>query len=308
MAQSIHIDKLLTNFATRYKAEMDVADFVAPPFKVKRSSDKYLEYNKSSLRIYDNKVSGREPAKEITQDVTSSTYTTEEYSLARFVSHRTRDNADAPQNLEFDATRHLKEAMMIAREKRVIDIAGSASVVTQTSSPSNKWNTESSGTPIADIRSAMATIWQNSTKMANSIVIPADVAIQMVGTDEYRDYFKYDAASSTELFSVVSGLRKLGLVPMISGMFGANTNQGGASDPGIESMWGENVVIFYREATPTLETRTFMYSPFRKKDEMRRIEGSTEKKQRGILFDIYEDIDELLVDATHAYLYTNTLA
>jgi hypothetical protein len=306
MADTIHIDKLLTNFATRYRVNDDVADFVAPPFKVKHNSDKYTEYGKESLRLYDNKLSGRQEAREIDVDISTSTYATEEYSLAKFVSARKRSNTDRPINMDQDAVRKLKDAQMIAREKRVADIAGDNTIITQTADAAGDWDTITSGTPIADIRTGMKTIWtaQAGSVKANAITIPVDVAILMIGTDEYRDYFKYSGLASNEQFNIVSGLRHLGLQPMMAGVHGGNTNEGGASDPGAEAIWDDSVVIFHRQPSPTLETRTFMYSPYVKKDVIRRIE---EKKQRGTTFDIYEDIDELLVDASAAYLITNTL-
>lgn len=304
MAETIKTNILLTNFATRYKAQMDVADFIAPPFGVKRSSDKYAVYDKSSQRIYDNKISGRQKPQEISADVSTATYSCEEYALGRFVSDRAARNADKPINLKMDAVRNVKEAQMIAREKRVVDIAGNSSVVTQTTAPGD-WNTAATGTPVADILTAIKTIWTNGQVVANAIVIPMSVAIEAIKTDEWKDYFKYTSATVGTQFDLVSGLRNLKLEPMVAGMFGGNTQQGGASDPGSEEMWGENVVVFHRQPTPTLETRTFMYSPFTEKNVVREIR---KEEERGVKINIYEDIDELLVDATAAYLFTNTLA
>lgn len=306
MADTIHIDKLLTNFATRYRVNDAVGDFIAPPFKVKHDSDKYTTYGKGSLRLYDNKISGRQEAREIDVEIDSASYACEEYSLSKFVSNRKRQNTDRPINMDQDAVRKIKDAQLLSREKRVYDIAGNASIVTQTVDAGGDWNDVTNGTPIADIRTALSTIWrsQAGSVKANSIVIPVDVAIEMVGTDEYRDYFKYSGLASNEQFNIVSGLRHLGLTPMMAGAHAGNTNENGASDPGAENIWSDSVLIFHRQGNPTLETRTFMYSPFTDKDIVRRIE---EKKQRGTTFDIYENIDELLVDATAAYLITNTL-
>jgi hypothetical protein len=306
MADTIHIDKLLTNFATRYRVNDDVAEFIAPSFKVKHNSDKYTIYGKEALRLYDNKIAGRQEAREIDVDITQGDYSCEEYSLSKFVSDRKRNNTDRPINMDQDAVRKLKDAQMIAREKRVADIAGDNSIITQTVDASGDWDTISSGTPIADIRLGMKTIWQSQAgaQKANAITIPVDVATLCVGTDEWRDYFKYTGMAANEQFSIISGLRHLGLEPMLAGVFGGNTNEGGASDPGAEAIWSDSVVIFARQPTPTLETRTFMYSPMITKD---RIQREVMKKQRGTSFDIYEDIDELLVDASAAYLITNTL-
>lgn len=300
----IHIDRLLTNFATNYAVKDDVAEFIAPSFKVKRSSDKYAEYSKAAFRIYENAIEGREKAKEIDVDVTSSTYSCQEYELAKFVSNRDRNNADKPIDMERDAVKKLKDAQMLAREKRVYDIAGNNTVVTQTAVPSNKWDVAASGTPVSDIRTGMVTIWQNSTEKANSIAIPNDVATKMIGTEEYRDYFKYSGTAANEQFNIISGLRHLGLEPMLIGVFGVNSNEGGASDPAVEPLWSDSVLIFTRQASPTLATRTFMYSPYVKKDIIQRFD---KREERGVKFTIYEDIDELLVDATAAYLLTDTL-
>lgn len=306
MAESIKIDKLLTNLVTRYRVNNNVADFIAPPFKVKLSSDKYAEYTKGALRIYDNKIVGREKAKEISVEVTSSTYSCEEYSLSKFILDRTKANADKPINMESDAVRKLKDAQIIAREKRVFDIAGSTSVVTNFSTPSAKWDAVASGIPISDIRTAMASVWNKSAGsiMADSIVIPVDVGLKMIGTDEYRDYFKYNGLAKDEQFNLVSGLRHLGLVPAMAGAHGGNTNEGGTSDPATENIWSDKVLVFHRENSPNLESRAFMYSPFISKDKIERLRLVEE---RGEKFMIYEDIDELLIDQSMAYLLTDVL-
>jgi hypothetical protein len=306
MADFIHIDKLLTNMATRYRVNDAVGDFIAPPFKVKKSSDKYTEYSKGSLRLYDNKISGREKAPEVDVEVSESNYSCEEYALSKFVSDRKRNNADKPINMDIDAVRKVKDAQIIAREKRVFDIAGSTSIVTQNAAASNKWDVEASGTPVADIRAAMAQIWkgQAGSVQANAITIPVDVSIEMIGTEEYRDYFKYSGLAKEEQFNLVSGLKHLGLNVLMAGVHGGNSNEGGASDPGAEAIWNDTVLVFHRQPNPNLETRTFMYSPYVVKDRVRRIR---KEEERGTKFEVYEDIDELLIDAKAAYLITDTL-
>lgn len=305
MAETIHTNKFLTNFATRFMPMGGVGDFIAPPFRVKRPSDKYAVYDASNLRIYDNKVKGRERAREITQDVGSANYSCEEYSLARFVSDQKIRNQDQPLDLKKDAVRHVKEAQMLAREKRVLDIAGDNSVVTQTASLASAWSTPSTATPVTNITNAIKTIWTGSYgQKANRIVMALDVALSIIESDEWKDFFKYDAASKKELFDAVQGLRNLGLEPKIAGMFGANTNENVGSDPTAESYWSDSVLIFQAQQRPTLETRTFMYSPF---TMMNMIEEERIPGERGQEIRIYEEVDELLVDASSAYLYTNAL-
>ena len=302
---NIKEDRYLSNFATTYRVGGGVGDFVAPPFKVNRYADRYAVWDKSNQRIYDAKVVGREIAKEIDCAVSYAEYFCERYKLAKFLEDRTRDNTDIPINIEQKFVQDVKDAILVACEKRIYDIAGNASIVTQTSSPSNKWNNKTSGTPISDILTKKVTVLKACQKEPNRILMTAEVALQMIQCDEYKDYFKYTEGGRQDIFSAINGLRNIGLEPMIAGMFAGNTNPGGASDPGSELMWGESVLMFYSEPQPSLQARTFMYSPYTYKDQVMRIR---EERQEGTIFELREERDELLVDATCAYLWTNTLA
>ncbi len=299
--QIIHTDNLLTNLATRYKGKNPVADFIAPPFKVMRSSDKYTVYDKSSLRVYDNKIKGRERSKSINYNVTSDNYECEEYESNFFIEDRKIRNTDKPINLRKDAMRQVKDSAQLSRESRVFDVAGSTGVVTQTATPSTKWD-NASGTPIADMRTSLATINTSTLEEANAVVLTLQVALGILKTDEWKDTFKYTQVK--DLFNVMAGLRNLGLEPKITNMAGLSSYEGTASDPAMEKFWGEKVLIFHREPNPTLESRTFMFSPF---TIMGRIERERIGGERGEEIRIYEEIDELVIDSSAAYLWTDTL-
>lgn len=301
--ESIHTNQFLTNFATRYKSADGIADFIATPFKVNRPSDKYATFDQSWNRVYDAKISGREEGQEIQYGTGEGTYSCDEYELSKFVKYRDKRNADKPFNLDKNAVKHLMNAMTLARDKRVVDIAFSASVVTATSVPAIKWDVAATGLPIEDMKTAIATINRNSAgRRPNKIVMNLDTALGISKTDNFKDYFKY--TNSDKLFEIMSALRNLGLEPKIYNDFGVNTNEGGASDPGVENMIGDKVLIFYDDGAPDTEAQTFMYSPFTLKS---RYEVDTKKERRGDKHFLYEEIDELLVDASCAYLFTDVL-
>jgi hypothetical protein len=306
MAETIHTNQFLTNFATGYKLANPVADFVAPPILVKRPADKYAKYTKSINRVYNNKVSGNKKADEINWDVTEGTYNCEEYSLSKGVDWRKRRNADQPINLDYDAVRFLKRAQAISREKRIYDIAGSTSVVTNYVNAGGDWNTASTGAPIDDILTGMQVVLNaNGGYAPNRILIPTGVALEMIKTTNWKSYFQYTSVGFERgLFSAIDGLRNLGLEPMLTSVFGGSTYEISGSDPSDEVIWSDSVLIFYCEPTPTLESRTFMYSPYTQRDL---IDTEIVKRERRDVHTIYEEIDELLVDASCAYLITNTL-
>jgi hypothetical protein len=299
-----NVNTFLTNFATGYKLPMTFADFVAPLLPVKLEAGKYVEYTKSTWRIYDDKIRGSEHAKEIQWDVDEATYECEEYSMEKFVSDKKKNQSVAPINLDKDAVKFLKRFHTLAREYRIWQIAGSAAIVTQTANIASAW-AAAGGTPITDILLGMATIEAAVGFIPNRILIPTAVALRMIQCTQWQTYFRFtDTGFKNGLWNVVSGLRQLGLEVQLTSVSGLSTSKLGASDPVSENMWDDSVLLFYCEPTPSLETRTFMYSPYVVKD---RIFTTREPRRRGLYHTIYSDIDELLVDASCAYLLTNTL-
>lgn len=298
-------NRFLTNFATSYKVMYDVADFVAPPFQVRYEDGKYVEYDKSQLTIWDDRIKGSEEAKEIQWDVDESTYSCLEYSLSKFVSNKKRAQAVDPIDLDKDAVRMIKQAHYLSREYRVNQIAGNNALITTGLSVAAAWGT-SAGTPIKNILDGMSTVVQNTsgTCIPNAILIPIEVALKMVQTTEWQTYKLFTGAGNADgVVNVVKGLEMLGLQVKLASNYGVNVSKS-SSDPDTESLWSDSVLLFYRESNPTLESRSLMYSPYVAKDV---IFTTNVPRRRGLYHDIYSDIDELLVDANCGYLFTNCI-
>lgn len=295
----------LTNMVVRHKLRKPFADFVAPPFKVKLEAGKYLRYTEDIHRIFENKITGREKAPEIQWEATEETYACEEYGMSKFVSNKAKAQAIEPIKLEIEASMRLKMYQAQARAYRIWQIAGNAAIVTQGSGDlAAAWDT-AAGTPVSDILDGIATIEDSIGVEPNKILIPTQVALKMIKTTEWKDYFRYTQVGfKNGLFNAVEGLRHLGLNPMVTNIQGLNTRKCTSSDPRAESMWGDTVLLFYSEDRPTTETMTFMYSPF---VFMNVIARTVMKRERGVYLDIYEDIDELLIEPDCGYLFTNTI-
>jgi len=306
--QDRRIEQYLSNFAVSYKQGERVADFIAPPFKVKKSSDKYLEWTKNNFRILDNKIKGREEGKEIDLKVDEGSYSCEEYETDAFISDRDIRNSEGVGTLRLkeDTIARMMDSHLDSREKRVADIAFSNSIVTQTSDKSAAWATVASGTPVADIITAAVTINDAAGVRPNAIVMGFNVAMAIIKTTEWKDYFRYDNSMGNKqaIWNAVEGLRNLGLQPMISGVRGLSTYEGTASDPTWETLISDSVLIFYRENVPTTRSMTFMSSPY---TMMNKVESWRIPGQRGTKYSVYEEVDELLINASCAYLYTNVI-
>jgi hypothetical protein len=218
------VNRFLTNFSTSYKVVGPVADFVAPPFKVKYEDGKYVEYTKSVFRVFDDKISGSEYAKEIQWDVDEATYSCEEYSMEKFVSDKKKEQAVDPIQLDKDTVKMVKQFHMLAREYRVNQIAGNAAIVTQTANIAAAWNA-AGGTPVSDILTGMSTVEAATAGyVPNKILIPTSVALAMIKTTEWKEYFRYtDSGYKNGLWNAVSGLKQLGLNVMLTSVHGLSS-------------------------------------------------------------------------------------
>ena len=227
--------------------------------------------------------------------------------MGKFVSDKKKAQAVEPIKLDQDAVKFLKQFHALAREYRVNQIAGNAAIVTQTAAIAGAWNT-AAGTPITDILTGMGVVYNATAGFTpNRILMTVPVALKIIQTTEWQEYFKYrgDVPSTGDaLFNAVSGLANLGLEVMLTSIHGLSEYKCTASDPHTESLWDDNVLLFYCEPTPSMETRTFMYSPYVVKDQ---VFSTRVPRRRGVYHDIYSDIDELLVDASCGYLMTNVL-
>jgi len=303
------IDQYLTNFIRKEVEGQGQADFVAPPFKVLRPSDKYLIYGKENLRYYDNKIVGRAKAKEIDVQATDGSYSCEEYETGFFVSDRAMRNIDGVAGIKLREQKAMNAARSQARsrEKRIWDIAGSASIVTQTSALANAWDTPSSATPVTNLLNAIKTIYDSTGLRANACIMSLGAALKAIQATEWKEYFHFtEKGFDNGLFECVSGLKYIGLNVQISGMRSLSTYEIGTSDPTAEIISGVGkVLVFVREQNPTTESNCFMFSPYTVKDQ---VKSWREESQRGEAGSIYEEIDELLVNASCAYLYTGAIA
>ena len=296
-----HTNTFLTFWATRYALQNPVADFIAPPVLVKRLSDKYAVYTKSTEEVYQTAVGRGEMAKEINWSIDQAFYHCTSQSLAKSVYDEDKENVDVPINLDTDAVTELKKSLSRAREYRVANIFGNSAYITNGTNVNQAWGT-ASGTPITDILTAKAYIAKkNGGYEANRMVLTLDVALSILKTDEWKNQFKYTSPGfANGLFSVMDGLRNFGIEPMITMVQGTSGPDIQGSTPQFATIWGTNALLFYCEPTPTLQTRTLGYSPYVIKDLIQSVPDLERRRVKHIITD---KIDETLVDADCGYLF-----
>jgi len=296
----IHIDQFLTNISVKYSNVNFFADIIAPRSPVKKSSDLYTVYQKDNLRLHDNSYRSGSAAHRVSYRVSQASYQCEEYALEDAVTQRDRDNADLPLNPEIDTTENLTELMMLSRENRIALVALDSSVVTQTASPSPKWD-GSSPTPKKDIFTGIDAIQNSTLRAPTDIFIPFKVAMSLARTSDYTNDYK----SGVDLVNTFGLPAKLwGLNVHIVTVGYASSDMIGASDPTMTALWSDNVLIAFIDPIPSTKKITFMRT-FEKQSRM--VLKETRPMEHADIIQVYEELDEALVSAECGYLLTDCL-
>jgi len=246
--------------AASAKQEPFVAPVICPTFNVSKESDTY--YTMANEEFADDAQQPRAPgdvAKEIEFDLSTATYTTQEYSLANFLPDRVRDNADPVirKRLPFMRSNKVRGKLDLAWERRVKALIDTqAAVPGYYTTPSTKWDA-SSPTIVDDILTARESMGSKGF-YPNVILIPPSVALPVALDATVRDYFKYQIGEKVlaQDFWTIFGQNFLGMRPLIPGAT-MNTANPGATES-LARIWSTDTVsLLYVDPTPDVETATW---------------------------------------------------
>jgi hypothetical protein len=158
-AASVHIDSALSTFATKYENSGFIADRLCPIVPVAKRSDTFFKRNRRDVSHAVNDVLGpKSRANEFRYDLSTASYAVQDRGLVDYVGSTMIMNADAPLDPRELSTSALMQQILLARELRVASIFCTSGNFTNTGAVSNLWTNETTGTPIADINTAIAAI------------------------------------------------------------------------------------------------------------------------------------------------------
>ena len=243
----VHIDRALTNLSLFYRNPAYIADEIAPPVQVRKESDKYFIYGKEHFKAPSTLRADKDEATKIDYSVSDDTYYCQEYAVAIRVSDRERDNADAPLKPDTDAVEMLTEVLLLDREVRVANAILSSSnwgsySTSHFGNLALAWDDLNGANPRSDLYHAKYSIWRDSRKQANKIVVPVEVAYQlsqMDMIDELRKYTDPGLVTNSGIPPVLWGL----------GVLEAQATYDSSAEGLTESFnecWGLNVLVYHK--------------------------------------------------------------
>jgi hypothetical protein len=265
--QNVHFDVPLTNFALQYGHTEYLSYQVAPVVNVRHESDKYYVWNSDRediVRPNALRAIGT-PSNEIKFGIAQDTYSCDEYALNYPLADRIRDNADDVMRLRERSTKQILDMLDLDKELRLQALYQTTGGSVPSTTVVVKWDT-STAVPELDISAAKSAIRTAIGKEPNSILLSVEVADALV------QYLKVAIAGSIDMGTKVSFTD---LPPVLWGLKvyiakgnvrTGNPGQAIVTGTTITPIWNDNVVIFYQEENPGMETmcfiKTFQSRPF----------------------------------------------
>jgi hypothetical protein len=194
-----HVNSLLTNLSllSIQEATGFVAPRVCPVIRVAKQSDYYAVYNDEFFRR-----NTMQPRARATQSAgggftidNTNTYFCDKFGLHLDVADDDRRNADAVFELDKEATTYLTQQAMLNMEIDFASTVFATSTWTGSTTGSDislttKWNA-AAGTPIADVRTQMASVKKKSGQNPNVLVCGRDAWEAIRDNADVKDRIKH---------------------------------------------------------------------------------------------------------------------
>ena len=209
----VHVDAILTGISVAYMQEADhfVAGKVFPSVPVSKQSDKFFTYTQDDF--FRDEVQYRADGTESAGSgygLSTDSYSANVWALHKDIGDQTRANADAPLNMDQDATRFLAQQMLIRQERDWATNYFGTSIWGTDTTPSTLWSASNSD-PIGDVQAGINTVLTNTGYRPNVGVCSYAVFSILKNHSEIVERYKYTTSESmtTDLIARVLGLDEL---------------------------------------------------------------------------------------------------
>ena len=306
-AGSVHIDSALSTFATKYENSGFIADRLCPPLLVDKRSDTYFKRDRrDGAHEVNDSLGPKSRANEFRYSLSTASYAVEDRGLVDYVGSTMQANADAPLDPRELSTQALMQKILLARELRVASIFCTSGNFTNTGAASALWTNETTGNPLGEINTAIATIpfsgedsslvaycarpvWNALRKHPQLLALKGTTTGQ-VSRQEFASYFEIDELLVSDSWKETANI---GLTASYARAW-TSTVFGIVRVPKVIATPDASVFAITFRAKPGLQVRTW--------DEPAIGKGGSEAVQ------VEVSDDEAIVQADMGYLLTSVIA
>ena len=260
----VHVNAPLTNVSIAYLQEANkfVASQVFPLVSVPKQSDLYFTYDQGDFLRSEAKQ--RAPGTESAgagYGLSTASYSALIMALHKDVDDAIRANADAPLNMDSDATKFLTQQMMIKRDRDWASdfFSGGSWTGSTTGSdivPSTKWNA-SGATPIQDIEAEADSVEAKTGFRANTLVLGVAAYTALKNSSDVVDRIRYtqEGIVTEDILASLLGMDK---VVVARGVY--NSALEGATDVISRIYTTDTALLLYVPKSPSLLTPAAGYT------------------------------------------------
>ena len=268
------------------------------------------------LRLHNDVTIGRGLTPEITVEMSKADlYNCDYHTLQVVITKKdghdfsTTDWKAGQQEAARMFTRMLKTAVMMGREYALANAIFNAGVITQTSAlgATAKWDVDSTSDPIGDALLAKKTVYDACGYVPNVAVMPMNVFFALQSNKQAKVTTANGGTIQKDPLSLVQCQMVLGVDKIIIGQVRRETAAKGQTSS-LANVWGKSVLFAYVNPNPTPEQfeKSFGYS-FVLQDPV--IDQYYQEDPKDVLHIRYEEAyDDVILDATTAYLFTTVIS
>jgi hypothetical protein len=250
----VHVNRPLSNISIAYLNQQDfIAHKVFPNVPVNKQSDAYFVYPKNQWFRTDAKPRGvSQESAGSGYSLTTATYYAKVQALHKDVDDQIRANADAPINLDAEATEFVTRQLALRREKDWASSYFTTSIWTGSSTggditPSTKWDASGS-TPITDIRTQIGAQKAKTGFRPNKLVLAEDVWIALQDNADFlnRISISRDKIVTKDLLASVLEIDEV----LIAGAIENSANEGATAS--MDWVMKDDALLVYAPPRPSL--------------------------------------------------------
>lgn len=250
-AGDVHVNRPLTNFSQRYvqRAEAFIATRAFPNLPVEKQSDLYYVFDRDDF-LRDEAEERADGAESAGGGFTMSTdpYYAKVYAYHKDVTDRQRANQDSQVRLDQSASAFVTQKLLIRRERLfaskfigtgiwATDVVGSTDFT--------KWS-DSSSSPISDIRTGKRVVQESTGYRPNKMVIGREAFDTLLDNDEILARITGGANNNIPaqvMKTLVTQLFELDEIFVMDAIY--NSSKKGAATQTKSFIGGDNALLYY---------------------------------------------------------------
>jgi hypothetical protein len=248
----VHNDAPLTNISIAYlQSKTDyIADKIFPIVPVAKQSDKYYTYTLNDF--FRDEAIKRPPSAESAGSgyaMSTDTYYADVWAFHKDIADMIRANADAPINMDADATEFVTQRLLISRERQFATNYFASSIWGTTSTPTNLWSDFTNSTPIADVITAVRTVKGATGFKPNTMVVGGQVWDILKQHPDIIERYKYGSATPTLTTQQVAAVFDLENFYVGDAIYATNAEGATAA---YSQIFGKHALVCYVAPRPAL--------------------------------------------------------